>query len=462
MQKNRVHFIGICGSAMAPIAVELKNIGFNVTGSDKGFFPPISTYLRDNDMQIQIGYKKEHISSDIDFIVLGNAIGQKNIEFIEAKNKNIPILSYPEVLEKYLIKKDSIVVVGEYGKTTITSFLSFIFSRLDFDPSYMFGGVSLDMDSSVRITNSKYSIVEGDEYNASPTDKLSKFMYYDPKYLILTSLLWDHVDLFPKEIDYINSFKSLVKKLPKDGVLFINEDDLSTQKIYPINSNLKILKYSIKKNDKADYYGKILSYKSGLIEFSINGKYKFETQLIGEHNIANLTAGLSLCLYLGMDYDKLFSGVLEFRGAKRRLEIRYRDSNLIVIDDFAHSPYKIKASIDAVRKSFPQYNIISVFEPHSMSSRDKKTIQWYKGIFESSDKVIVTDIYRKNSLSEDIRLNSEDIVKVIKTDIKDTIYTPNHSLIESIKSSYKGKDIVLFMSSGSFQGMMEKYINSLV
>jgi UDP-N-acetylmuramate: L-alanyl-gamma-D-glutamyl-meso-diaminopimelate ligase len=459
MEKNRVHFIGICGSAMAPIAVELKNIGFIVTGSDKGFFPPISTYLKNNNMQIQIGYKKEHIQSNIDFIVLGNAVGEKNIEFIEAKKRNIPILSYPEVLQKYLIKKDSIVVVGEYGKTTITSFLSFIFSKLNLDPSYMFGGVSLDMDKSVRITNSKYSIVEGDEYNASPTDKLSKFMYYDPKYLILTSLLWDHVDLFPQESDYINSFKSLVEKLPNNGVLFINEDDSSTQKIYPID-NIKIIKYSVK-NDKSDYYGKIILYKHGYIEFVINGQYNFETQLIGDHNISNLTAGLSLCLYLGLDYKKLFLAVKEFRGAKRRLEIRYRRENLIVIDDFAHSPYKIKASIDAVRKSFPEYNIISVFEPHSISSRDKKTIQWYKGIFNSSDKVIVTDIYRKNSLSEYTRLNSEDIVNVVKSDVQNTIYSSNISLIESIESSYKGKDIILFMSSGSFQGMMDKYIDSL-
>ena len=460
MEKNRVHFIGICGSAMAPIAVELKNIGFIVTGSDKGFFPPISTYLKDHDMQIQIGYKKEHISSDIDFVILGNIVGDKNIEFLEAKKKNIPVLSYPEVLEKYLIKRESIVVVGEYGKTTITSFISFIFSKLEWDPSYMFGGVSLDLNSSVRITNSPYSIVEGDEYNTSAIDKLSKFMYYNPKYLILTSLLWDHIDLFPKEIDYINSFKSLVEKMPNDGVIFINEDDSSTQKIYPV-ADVKILKYSIK-NNTADYYGKILSYKNGLIKFSINGKYRFETQLIGDHNIANLTAGLSICLHLGMDYDKLFLAVKEFRGAKRRLEIRYRSNNLIVIDDFAHSPYKIKAAIDAVRKSFPEYNIISVFEPHSTSSRNKKTIQWYKGIFNGSDKVIITDISKQGSLAEDVRLNSDDIVNIVKSDIKNTVYTPNHDLLESIKHSYKGADIVLFMSSGSFQGMMEKYINSLI
>ncbi len=462
MENKRIHFIGICGSAMAPIAVEMKNKGFNVSGSDKGFFPPISLYLEKHNMGIQLGYKKEHITDDISFVILGNTVGEKNPEFLEAKEKNIPILSYPELLEQYLVKENSIVITGEYGKTTITSFLAFVFSKLNINPSYMYGGISLNLDDSVKINDSNYSIIEGDEYNASPIDKNSKFLYYHPKYLILTSLLWDHVDLFPKESDYIDSFKKLILKLPEDGILFINKDDISTNKIYPIsNKNIKIINYSVK-DKSTEYYGEIVEYKDGVIKFLVNNTYKFETPLLGEHNISNLVAGISLCLTLGIEYNNLYSVVKEFLGAKRRLEIRYRSDKLIVIDDFAHSPYKIKASIQAVKKSFPNSNIISIFEPHSMSSRDKKTIQWYENIFNNSDKVIITDIYKKEALSEITRLNSEDIVKVVRNNVQNTIYTKNIDLIDSIESSLTGNDIVLFMSSGSFQGMLEKYVNKLI
>ncbi len=459
MEKNKkVHFIGICGTAMAACAVELKNMNFDICGSDKGFYPPVSVYLESNNIKIEIGYKKNHITDDIDFVVLGNAVSISNIELKEAQRKNIKIYSYPEILEKFLVKKESIVVAGEYGKTTITSLLSYIFTKAGKKPSYMFGGISLDLKESMKIEDSDISIIEGDEYNASSLDKSSKFLYYKPKYLILTSLLWDHIDLFPKEEDYINTFKKLVSLVPKDGMIILNIDDKSIEKILPLDKNIKT--YSLK-DQNADFAVSSIDILGGVTQFEINNKYIFKTTLIGRHNIQNLTAGIALSLSLGLDYEDIKKAVLDYKGPKRRLEVRYKGEKGIVIDDFAHSPYKVKASVEAVREYFSSKKIISIYEPHSMSARDKKTLMWYKDIFIGSDKVIIVDIYKKNALDEEKRLESNDIVDIVKLDVKDSVYVKNSDLVEYLKKEFSKDTVFLFMSTGSFQGMLSKFVENL-
>lgn len=459
MGKSKIHFIAICGTAMAPIAVEMKRLGFDVCGSDKGFFPPVSTYLEENNIDIELGYKREHIDKSLDFVVLGNAVPASNIEYKEALKLGLKIYSYPEILKKYLIKEESIVVAGEYGKTTITSLLAYIFYNAHKDPSYMFGGVSRDMKESVKITDSKYSIVEGDEYNASGVDKNSKFLYYEPKYLILTSLLWDHIDLFPEEKMYIEAFEKLIKKIPKNGVAILNKDDKSLDKIKD-SLDCKYLFYSI--NDKsADFHISSVEYNLKNINFTVNNKYKFQTSLIGDHNISNLLAGISLSLYLGLDYESIKESILKFRGPKRRLEIRYESSSLIVIDDFAHSAYKIKATVSSVRSYYKDKKILAVFEPRSMSAKDKKTISWYKNIFKGMDKVIITDIHSLYKTKNKELSDSEDIVNIVKKDVDECTYVKNYNLVDYLLKEKDKFDVIIFMSTGSFQGGLNKFISLL-
>ena len=467
MKGKKVHFIGICGTAMAPISVMMRNLGFDVTGSDKGFFPPVSVYLKQNNMSLLLGYKKEHITSDIDFVVIGNSQGKDNPEIIEVLSKKIPYYSYPEILEKYLIKENSIVVAGEFGKTTITSAIAHILSCANIDPSFMFGGVSLNFKDACVSSKGEFSVLEGDEYNSAFFDKKSKFLHYRPKYLIVTGLVWDHVDLFPTKEDYIQAYKDLVMLLPSEGALLLNSDGQDVINNLQNIAQCPVYTFSMVKKDTSFYLESIDLSSDNVTRFKIrdsikNISYDFETSLIGIHNVQNIIAAVALCLTItNISYEDIFKAVKSFLGVKRRLEVRYNKNNIMVIDDFAHSPVKIRTTIQAVRKKFPERHIVSIFEPHTMSARDKKTLNWYKDIFQGSDRVIISDIFKGNLLSDDIKVNPNDIVSIVKNEIPDSSHVTNMLLADELKKGMKSGDIFLFMSSGSFSGALEKLLREL-
>lgn len=458
MKKEKVYFVGICGTAMAPIANMLQGIGFEVEGSDKGFFPPVSLYLEKSNIRLKKGYKKEHISNDISFAVIGMAISPNNIEFLEIKKRKIPYYSYPQILAKFLIKDKSIVISGEYGKTTITSMLSFIFTQLGLNPSFMFGGVSLDFKDSVVIGNGDYSIVEGDEYSSAFFDKRSKFLHYKPRYVLLTSIVWDHINLFETLDEYIDTFNKLITMIPSDGLLVVNIDGENVDKILK-SAKCKVVTYSLK-DSSADYFAKSLSSSNEGIKFQLQNELEFENKnIIGEHNISNMIGAIALTLSLGVGDDDLSEILSEYRGVKRRLEMRFKNNDFVVIDDFAHAPSKISASINAVVRAYPKdkYRIISILEPHTQSMQNKQTLNWFKGIFEGSDKVIITDI--KNERKS--KVLPVDIVNIVKKDIPDTLYIPNIDLADYILKIASVGDVFLFMSSGSFSGAIDKSIEFL-
>lgn len=457
MKKQKVYFVGVCGTAMAPIANMLQNMGFDVEGSDKGFFPPVSLYLEKTGIHLKKGYKKEHIGDDISFAVIGMAISPKNPEFLEIKKRKIPYYSYPQIIAKYLLKNDSIVVVGEYGKTTITSMIAFLLSKLNLDPSFMFAGVSLDFEDSVKIGKSEYSVIEGDEYSSVFFDKRSKFLHYKPKYVLLTSLVWDHVDLFATKKDYIETFKKFISMIPKDGLLVVNMDGEDTMEILE-NAKCKVIYYSLS-NGSADYFAKSFTIDSNGVKFQLGNSMKFEnTNIIGEHNISNMIGAIALVSNLGVDISCLPDILSGYRGVKRRLEVRFKNNEFVVIDDFAHAPSKIKASLKAVLKVYPRdkYRVISIFEPHTQSMQKRETLTWFKDIFVGSSKVIITDVKNKN-----MNVSSEDIVNIIKEDVEDTLYIPNIELAYYILKIASVGDVFLFMSSGSFSGAIDKSIEML-
>jgi UDP-N-acetylmuramate: L-alanyl-gamma-D-glutamyl-meso-diaminopimelate ligase len=204
---KHIHFIGICGVATSALAIAFHNAGYKVTGSDKGFFPPVSDELEKHKINFYAGWHPENMGNP-DFVVVGTASGTQNPETNFAKENNIPIYSYPEAIGKFFVKEYSIVTTGTWGKTSSTALLSFIFEQAKLNPSYMFGGISLSHESSAKLTDTKYSIFEGDEYKSSPTDTTPKFVYYKPTHLLLSAVSWDHADLYPTEESYFNVFKT--------------------------------------------------------------------------------------------------------------------------------------------------------------------------------------------------------------------------------------------------------------
>lgn len=446
-----VHFIGICGTAMAPAAKIMRDMGWNVSGSDKGFYPPISDYLRDNNLVCMPGFKASHITNP-DLVVVGNAISLKNIELEEAKRKGIPIIHYPKLLQEFLVKEHSVVVAGTYGKTTTTALITWILECAQYNPSYMIGGVARNFSDGIRRTDSTWSVIEGDEYNAAKYDLEPKFIYYNPLYVILSSASWDHVDLYPTLASYIDSFKKLVDLIPPHGALFVKDGGENLEQIIK-EAKCPVIPYSHSMFSITPTQGGTdISY----------GNDTAHTALIGYHNMENVAAAFSFAKHLSIPIPTIMDALSKFQGVKRRLEVRGVMNGITVIDDLAHSAIKAKASLKAIHQWYPNNRIWAVFEPHSMTARTKASMEWFKDSFISADFVIIGDIFRGNALSEDMKASSEGIVAAIdgkegeKWAIKDT-----DMIVQKLATESKPGDIIVFMSSGGFGGVIQKTLDAL-
>src|SRR5579872_5512897 len=221
----RIHFVGVCGVMMAPLAVAMQDAGHSVSGSDKGFYPPISDYLKANHMNILVGYKESHIPDDLDLAVIGAAITPNNPEYLEIVKKGIRhYMGYGQFLHDFVIKKNSIVVAGTYGKTTITAFLAHLLQTAQFDPTYAIGAIPVNSDHGVRLANSEWSVCEGDEYINSRIDFIPRFMFYSPTFLIVNAVKYDHLDVYKTESDYITAYKNLIASMPEGSTVIVNAD----------------------------------------------------------------------------------------------------------------------------------------------------------------------------------------------------------------------------------------------
>lgn len=469
MQQQWVHIIGICGVTTSGVAVMFKNLGWKVTGSDKGFFAPVSDYLKKHEIDINPGFKLERLHQDKrhpDLVVIQGTKGDKNEEYQEAKRLGLKIIPFAKVLKEFVVHDESIVVVGSFGKTTVTSLLVRIFKQAKINISYMYGGLDSDYSPNVvaKDSNTKYSIVEGDEYLTSLTDRDSKFFHYQPKYLVITGIEYDHVDLFPTFSDYLNNFKKLVANMPKNGVIVANIDDQNIQKVLP-EAKCKVITFSGSQNLqlKPDWY---LLRNSRPLPTIIKNVSKpndelviipFERKVLGDFNDVNMLAAGVLAHTLEIKPSVIQAGLSSYNGVQRRLQVKASYLNWLVIDDFGSTPAKAEAAINTVKSEYPQHKIVVVFEPNS-GNRDYKALNLFKRTFANSDLVIIPKFtlipktdnrkYSENDLWE--YLNNNDVKAEYFPIDNDVITALKHSLNKNKKT------IVLFLGSHSFRGMINK------
>lgn len=467
-----IHFIGICGVVTSGLAVMFKYRGVKITGSDKGFFPPVSLYLEKYDIPIAIGYKKERLTDEDgnhpDLVIVQGLKGDKNEEYLEAKQLGIEIQSFPHILSEYVITDESIVVAGTYGKTTITAALVDIFEKNKDEISYMFGGITPDMKETAKAKSqtTKYSIVEGDEYLTSLTDKTSKFFYYSPKYLVINSCQWEHPDIFPTEKSYIENFTQLVKQIPANGIIFANANDKNVVDISQ-KAVCKVIYYSANK-DKA--YIKPLWYLERISkplptfvrldeDIASLEIIPYERKVIGEFNEENLLAAAVLSYELGIRKERIQEAIADFQGIKRRLEIKYQQKEFIIIDDFGSSPPKAQGSLKALREDYPESEIYVVFEPNT-GNRTEAAIPTYSGAFDKVDEIIFPRFTRlpKTQLH---RLNEQELADKLKSYYSNITVVPEDDillkmLIKHIELGSNKHKIIIFMGSHGFRGMIDK------
>ncbi len=477
MEKHWVHFIGICGVTMAPLANMFKKMGWEVTGSDKGIFPPMSTYLKKRDIKIELGFKKDHLrgnyydlkSSYPEFVIVGNYAGLKNVEYKFALENKLKVRSFPEILEEYLIKENSIVVAGTYGKTTSSGLLSLIFKEAGLNPSFMIGGLTKNFEDSIENSKSDWSIVEGDEYISARFDEVSKFFHYKPEFLMLTACAWEHTDFFKTEEQYIENFKKLMISIPKNGIIVANKIGENVAEVLK-EARCKIVTYELNKLDnrlpKADWFN--IPHKENpdigeIVMFNRHTREEFqlETQLIGSHNKENIIGCAALARELDIEIESVIKAVEDYKGIKRRLEIRYEEENLKVLDDHACSPPKVKGSLKALNETYNDWHKTIVFEPN-VGNRTEESLKLFKNTFKYANEIIIPHLKIVKTKTGEKRVDGKTLADYLQENGENVRYIEkDNELVDYISKKNVGKHIICFMGSYGWRRMIKEVIEKI-
>ncbi|MDO8509845.1 MAG: Mur ligase family protein [bacterium] len=453
---KHIHFIGICGIAMGSLALAFKRADWKVTGSDVGFYPPMSTFLKESGVEYYPGWHPEKMGVP-DLVVIGNVAGSANPEWLYVQKNKIKYLSYPEAVAQYFIKRNSIVCAGTYGKTTTTSLLSFVMAEAGFDPSYMFGGLMANNSVSAKITASDWSVMEGDEYRTSREDNRAKFFSYQPTHLLLTAVAWDHADVYPTEELYVNAFHELVKMIPTNGLIVVSEN---VAHVILENTKIRLVQYG--KNSEVDYYYQNIFQTKDGITFEIvhqQNKYPITCPMIGEYNAENICGAFAMAREIGISPEKIISAITKFPGIKRRLQKRGQINGADVYDDIAHSPIKVNPVLKSLREIYTG-KIIAIFEPNT-GNRQAESIPQYTQAFADADIVIIprlTKIKIDNSQIEQ-PLEGDSLTEIIISTHKQVMYIEDDTkLINYLKQKTTANDAVVFLGSHGFRGMIDELV----
>ncbi len=458
--KKKAYIIGIAGKATASLAEMFIKMGWEVEGSDQGCYPPASTFLDTLGVKYHIPYSADNLKAEPDLVVVGgNAliVDKNNPEFFKAKELGLKVVGFPEVLREFVVKKNSIVSVGNYGKTSTVGILSWVLYQNGFDPSFMIGAIPLNFNSGIRISAGNWSVLEGDEHPTIGYSPKPKFYWYDPTILLFTSAQWDHINVYPTEEAYVQVYKEQVKTMPKDGVIVACLDGQHVSEVIK-EASCEVVTYSVH-DTSADYYVEKINYGEDLTRFTVNGE-EIESPLMGEHNVQNALGCLVVCQRAGVSTKDFSKALKEFKGINRRLEVRGVFNGVTVIDDHAHSPVKAKASLDALRTRYKK-NIIAVFDPSYSALRERSSLAWYPGMFDRASEVVLAKVTRvKKETAE--RVTGLDIIEAISKTQPKAKYLPlDDNLIDYITSKTGAGDVIVFMSSAGLRGMIEKTISKL-
>lgn len=455
---KRAHFIGIAGKGMSAVALMLKQTGWHVTGSDSGAYPPVSTYLDEQNIPYSKSYSKDNIPEEVDVVIIGkNAKLTKEIneEVREAHDRGLTIKSFPEILKELIGDKETIIVAGSYGKSTTTSLITWCLVHAQKDPSYFIGEISQDLPAHGHIGNGKYFVLEGDEYPSSNWDNSSKFLHYKPRNVVLTSAVHDHINIFPTHEGYLEPFKKLISLIPEDGLL-VTSEELFAKKLGERYDGQKI-QYGF--GTDSEWGAKNIHYsETTTFDLTRNDKklVTIETSILGKHNVENILAAAALLLTKEIiTLEEFRSAVKEFRGVKRRLELLTKNSSVRVYEGFGSSYEKAQTAYEALSLHFPKQRVLTIFEPHTFSWRNRAYVKNYDSVFKTSSKVFVYEPPMHGVSTHD-QLTQEEIVDRIKasgTDAED-IHSKEEA-IKKIEQVAQPGDIIMLMTSGDLGGIIE-------
>jgi UDP-N-acetylmuramate: L-alanyl-gamma-D-glutamyl-meso-diaminopimelate ligase len=458
-EPRNFHFLGICGTAMGAVAAELRERGYRVTGSDENVYPPMSTFLEEKGISASAGFCAENIPADVDVVVIGNAMKRGNPEVEAVLNRKLFYLSLPEVLKNYFLRgKHNLVVTGTHGKTTTTALLAWVMEKAGRQPGYLLGGIPRNLGQGARLNDSKYFVIEGDEYDTAFFDKRSKFVHYLPELVIVNNIEFDHADIF-HDLDEVKlSFHRLLNIVPQNGMVLLNGDDHNCVEVAR-DCLAQLVEVGFSKNCAQRI--RDVAYSATGSRFKL-GDEQFEVPLFGEFNVRNAAMAATAARFYDVPKTKIDKALNTFEGVARRQEVRGEESGVTVIDDFAHHPTALAQTLQALRHRFAKRRLWAVFEPRSNTTRRAVFQKELADALQLADGAFVAQVARLEQIPEHERLNPEAVVADIVKSGRPAFNEPNaDAIVERITPILKPNDVVAVFSNGGFDNIHEKLLARL-
>ena len=464
-RRESIHIIAIGGTGVAPLACLLKQEGYQVRGSDGPLYPPMSGLLEREGIRPLPGFDPRHLEPRPDLVIVGNAVPRTNPEVAELERLGWPKMSMPEALGRFfLAERAPVVVAGTHGKTTTTGMAAWVYSRCGQDPGYLIGGLPRDLPSSFAKGTGRRFIIEGDEYNAAYFDRGPKFLHYRPQTVILTGVEHDHVDLYPDPASFVAAFRALVALLPESGLLIADGDAAKVRELaaaapcavrfYGLGTNNDVRPLAVPETRPEGTRLRVGDPEAGEVTLDL--------AVPGLHNVRNALAVWTLARRDGLAVDAVREALATFRGIQRRLERVGEPAGITVIDDFAHHPTEIDATLAALRQRFPGRRLVAVFEPRSLTSGRSFLRDDYLRAFSRADAAHFAPIFHARRLRDDERLDLAELVSLLRArGVDAAAWESVEAVLAAVLASIERGDVVVTMSSGSFDGMPRRIVEGV-
>lgn len=448
-----IHFIAIGGSVMHNLALCLRQKNYNVSGSDDEIFEPAASNLANAGLlPPQMGWFPEKITPELNAVILGMHAKEDNPELLKAKELGIPIYSFPAYTYEQIKNKKRVVIAGSHGKTTITSMVLHVLKAIAKDFDYLVGSRIQGFDLMVKLTNeAKIAVLEGDEYLSSTQERIPKFLFYKPHIALISGIAWDHINVFPTFEEYVHQFRLFIATIEKGGTLIYNEDDRVLRKLVEeFGKDLKKIPYSTPRYD----------IDNDTTSFIFQGK-EYPLQIFGKHNLQNLEGARLVCNQLGVPNDLFIKAIQTFTGASKRLETVYKNNGTALFKDFAHSPSKLKATVEAVKEQFQERQLVACIELHTFSSLNPSFLKEYDESMDAADVPIVYYNQHTLQMKRMPDLSPEQVKAAFGKD-NIIVITEKEKLLELLQSLNWKNANLLMMSSGSFDGLDWEVLKEMV
>jgi UDP-N-acetylmuramate: L-alanyl-gamma-D-glutamyl-meso-diaminopimelate ligase len=465
----RIHVVGVAGVAMAQLAVELTKQGFIVSGSDKDFWEPMGSLLRNSAVTLFQGYKAENVPQSVDLVVIGNAMSYGNPEVAVVEERDLRYTCFPKILHETIISgKRSIVVTGTHGKSTTTALVASTLLKLGGDPSYFVGGIAQDLPMSLARGKGGYSVVEGDEYDSAFFAKVPKFSFYHPDICVINAIEYDHADIYSDVESIVREFRGMLQKMPANGTAICCIDYPHVEALVNELQDkvaCRLVTFGCKAGADIAITSRV---QEGLTQHvtaksPTHGEFSFSIPLSGVYNAKNALIAVVVALMAGYSLEQATSAVATFKPVKRRQEVRYDKHGVTLIEDFAHHPTAVHETLSGIREAFPTRKIWGVFEPRSNTSRRKVFQEAYINAFSNADEVVLCQVAARD-MDKDLELID---VPTLASQIAER-GTPACCLADAkeieafVQEKLGSNDVIILMSNGAFGGLPVMLENSLV